>query len=133
MSRYAGRKGRVMMSTSGSGTAVTVLNITSFSINFETEKIDVTAFGDPNKVYVQGLPDVDGEFSFFWDDSDPTLYQASRSADGVKLYIYPSEDALSRYFYGPAWTDFSIESDVNGAVQGSVSFSAAGAWGAKVS
>ncbi len=133
MSRYAGRKGRVMMSTSGSGAAVTTLNVTNFSVNFETEAIEVTAFGDPNKVYVQGLPDVDGEFSFVWDDADPTVYNASRSADGVKLYLYPSEDALARYFYGPAWTDYSLETDVNGAVTGSVSFRAAGAWGAKVS
>lgn len=133
MSRYAGRKGRVMMSTSQAGVAATVLNVTSFSINFETEKIEVTAFGDLNKVFVQGLPDVDGEFAFVWDDADPTLYNASRSADGVKVYLYPSEDALTRYFYGPAWTDFALETDVNGAVTGSVSFRAAGAWGAKVS
>lgn len=133
MSRYHGKKGRVMMSTSGAGTATTVLNIRSYSLDFSTDKVEVTAFGDVNKVYVQGLPDVTGEIEFFWDDSDPTLYNASRSADAIKLYIYPSEDALTRYFYGTAWVDFSIEQSVDGAVQGSVSFQAAGAWGAKLS
>lgn len=133
MARYHGKRGRVMMSTSGSGNAVTVLNITSFSINFETEKVEVTAFGDNNRVYVQGLPDVSGEVGFVWDDADPTLYNAARSTDGVKMYIYPSIDALTRYFYGTAWVDFSIESGINDAVTGTINFVAAGPWGAILS
>lgn len=122
-----------MMSTTGAGTAVRVLNIKSYSLSFETEKVDVTAFEDANKVYVQGLPDITGDLTFEWDDADPSLYQASQSADGVKMYIYPSIDAMSRYFYGTAWVDFSLEQSQDSSVNGSASFNAAGPWGAKLS
>lgn len=132
MARYHGKRGRVMMSTNGSGNAVRVLNIKSYSLSFETEKVDVTAMEDANKVYVQGLPDVSGDITFEWDDADPTLYNASRSADGIKMYIYPSVDALTKYFYGTAWVDYSIEQAQDSSVSGSVSFVAAGPWDAKV-
>ncbi len=131
MARYAGKKGRIMMSTSLSGTAVAVANIRSYSLSYETEGIDVTAMGDTNKQYVQGLPDVTGDLTFLWDDSDSTPYDASQSADGVKMYIYPSTDALTRYFYGTAWVDYSLEQAHDGAVEGSATFRAAGPWGKK--
>jgi hypothetical protein len=47
----------------------------------------------------------------------------------VKLYLYPSSDATGKYFYGPAWVDFSIEVPVDGAATISGSFAANGAWG----
>lgn len=131
MARYHGKKGRVMMSTSLAGTAVKVNNVKSYSLSFETEKVDVTAMEDANKVYVQGLPDVSGDLTFEWDDADSTLYDASISADGVKMYIYPSADALTRYFYGTAWVDYSLEQAQDSSVNGSASFSAAGPWGKK--
>lgn len=129
MARYHGKKGRVMMSTTLAGAAVVVTALASFSINMATDKVEVTAFGDPNKVYVQGLPDISGDLSGFFDDTSDQLYDASRSADGVKMYLYPSEDCLTKYFYGTAFVDFSINTGVAEAVAISGSFAAAGAWG----
>lgn len=131
MARYHGRKGRVMLSTSGSDEAVAVIGLNAWSLSMATDKVEVTAFGDPNKVFVQGLPEVSGELSGFFDDTEDRLYLASRSADAVKMYLYPSEDCLTKYFYGTAWVDFSINTGVSEAVQISGSFSAAGAWGAQ--
>lgn len=129
MGAYAGRKGVVYMSTTGSGTAVTVVNLKTWSLNMPTDKIEVTAFGDANKKYVQGLPDATGDISGWWDDTSDAMYDASRSSDGVKMYLYPSSDAPTKYWYGPAWVDFSITVDVTGAVELSASFSANGSWG----
>jgi hypothetical protein len=126
---YAGRKGVVYMSTTGGGTAVSVVNMKAWSLSMPTDKIEVTAFGDANKKYVQGLPDVSGDLSGWWDDTSDALYDASRSTDGVKMYLYPSSDAASKYWYGPAWVDFSIDVDVSGAIEVSASFVANGAWG----
>jgi hypothetical protein len=126
---YAGRKGVVYMSTTGGGTAVSVVNMKTWSLSMPTDKIEVTAFGDANKKYVQGLPDVSGDLSGWWDDTSDALYDASRSTDGVKMYLYPSSDAASKYWYGPAWVDFSIDVDVSGAIEVSASFVANGAWG----
>jgi hypothetical protein len=129
MARYHGKGGVVYMSTSGSGTATNVASLTEWTINMTTDKVETTAFGDANKTYVQGLKDVQGTMSGFWEDSQDTLFDASESSDGVKVYLYPSRDAATVYFYGPAWVDASINVGVNGAVTLSANFSANGSWG----
>lgn len=118
------------MSTTGAGAATSFANMTNWSINANTDKFEVTAFGDGNKTYVQGLKDVQGAFQGFYDDSaSANLFTAADSADGVKLYLYPSSDAITKYAYGPAWVDASITSEVGGVVRVSASFAANGSWG----
>ena len=129
MAVYAGRKGVVYLSTSGSGNATSVLKLTKWSLDQSTDKIEVTAFGDANKTYVQGLKDVKGSFSGFWDDTETKPFTAADSSDGCKMYLYPSSDAPTKYWYGPAWLDVSIDTGVADAVSISGSFAANGSWG----
>jgi hypothetical protein len=129
MAKYHGQRGRVYLSTSGAGTAVQAVALSSWSLDMPTDRVEVTAFEDTNKVYVQGKKDISGEFSGFWDDTDDALFDAADSTTPVKLYLYPSADAATRYFYGTAWVDSSIEVGVDGAVTVSGSFQAATAWG----
>lgn len=117
------------MSTSGSGTAVQLTGSNSWTLNSATDKVEVTAFGDANKQYVQGLPDISGDIAAWWDDTSDALYDGSGSSDGVKLYLYPSSDAPTKYFYGPAWVDFSINTSNTEGVSVSGGFVAAGDWG----
>lgn len=128
MARYHGKKGVVYISVTGTGTAVAAISLNSWSLNSATDRAEVTAFGDTNKQYVQGLPDLTGDLAGWWDDSSDQLYDASRSADGVKLYLYPSSDAPSKFFSGPAFVDFSINTPADGPVSISGSFAAAGDW-----
>ena len=128
MSAYAGRKGVVYLSTTGSGNASAVLKLNNWTINRTTDKIEVTAFGDANKTYVQGLPDLQGTFSGFWDDGESKPFTAASSNDGCKLYLYPSSDAPTKYWYGPAWLDVSMDTGVSAAVAISGSFAANGSW-----
>ena len=128
MARYHGQQGRVYLSTSGSGTAVQAVALSSWSLNQPTDRVEVTAFEDANKTYVQGKRDVSGQFSGFWDDTDDALFDASESSTAVKLYLYPSADAPTKYWYGTAWVDASIEVGVDGAASISGSFQAAGSW-----
>lgn len=130
MARYHGKKGVVYMSTSGSGTAASMTQA-KWSLNLATDKVETTSFGDANKTFVQGLKDVKGSMSGFFDNSDVTLFPGADSTDGVKLYLYPSSDALTVYWFGPAWIDASIDVDVNGAVTVSSEFAANGSWGRK--
>lgn len=129
MARYHGRKGRVYMSTSGSGNASPVNSLSEWVLNMATDRVDVTAFGDTNKQTVQGLPDISGTFSGFWDDTEDRVWTARDSSDGVKLYLYPSTDAATKYWYGTAWVDFSVTVPVSGAAQLRGTFSAKGDWG----
>jgi len=129
MARYHGNKGQAFSSTTGSGTAALVASISAWTLDMATDKVEVTAFGDLNKTYVQGLKDVKGTISGFWEDSQDVLFDGADSTDGVKLYLYPASTAPTVYFYGPAWLDASINVSVSGAVTISGNFVANGSWG----
>ncbi len=131
MSRYHGGKGVVYVSTTGSGTAIAAIGLSQWSLDRATDKVEVTAFGDTNKQYVQGLPDIKGSLAGFFDSADDALFDGADSNDGVKLYLYPSSLSPTIYHYGPAWLDASISVDVKGAVAVKGSFVAAGSWGRK--
>lgn len=128
MAVYAGRKGVIYMSTTGSGVATNVIKLTHWTLDQSTDKIDVTSFGDANKTYVIGLKDVKGTFAGFFDDTEAKPFQAADSTDGVKLYLYPSADAPTKFWSGPAWLDVSIDTGVAATVSISGSFAANGAW-----
>jgi hypothetical protein len=132
MARYHGKSGRLYAATTGSGTAVPVASLSSWSVDMSTDTAETTSFGDTNKTYVQGLPDISISFEGFWDDAESTIYTASTSTDGTKLYLYPSTNAASKYLYGPAWIDFSVNTGVGDAVKVSGSGSANGAWGIRL-
>ena len=128
MARYPGKKGVVYISTSGSTVATNVLALTKWSLDSQTEKLDVTAFNDGNKQYVQGFKDIKGDLSGFWDDTESKLFSGADSNDGVLMYLYPSADASSKYFYGPAYIDASMDVDAKGTVNVKANFVAKGTW-----
>jgi len=128
MAVYPGRKGVIYLSTTGTGNAVNVVQLNAWTLNKSTDKIEVTSFGDVNKTYVQGLPDIQGTFSGFWNDTETKPFAAAASADGCKMYLYPSADKTTSYHFGPAWLDVSMDTSVSGAVAISGSFAANGAW-----
>lgn len=128
MAVYPGRKGVVYMSSSGTGTAVNTISLNAWTLDRSTDRIDTTAFGDTNKTSVQGLPNNEGTFSGFWNDTETKPFAGAASTDGVKLYLYPSADVPTKFAGGPAWIDCSISTDVNGAVTISGKFSANGSW-----
>lgn len=97
----------------------------SWSINFETEKIEVTAMGDNNKVYLSGLPDASGEFAGFYDDSTNQTYTAAVDGLPRKFYLYPNTTDNTKYFFGTVLPDFSVNAAVNGAAEVSAKWSAA--------
>lgn len=130
MARHSGRYGRVMISTSAAAEASVVISLNSWNIDRSTETTETTSFGDPNRTYVQGLPDVSGSFAGFWDDTSTLIFSAAASPDGVKIYLYPDfVNNPSVYFYGPAWLDASITVGVGDAIGITANFRANGAWG----
>lgn len=128
MALYSGRAGRLYASVSNSTVATPVASLTDWTLNLTTARTEVTSFGDLNKVYIQGLPDVAGTFAGFWNDTDQTLATAANSPTGCYLYLYASTNAISRYAYGPAWVDVSYSVAVGDAVKMSGSFAANGIW-----
>jgi hypothetical protein len=105
------------MALASGGTAQPIAFLSSYSINFATEKAEVTAFGDDNKVYVSGLPDASGEFAGFYDDATVQTYTAALDGVKRKFYLYPDNSSNGKYWHGEILPDFSVNGAVNGAVQ----------------
>ena len=130
MTRYAGRQAIAYIGNAGGAAAGSVVGLSKWALDQTTEKIEVTAFGDPNKEYVIGLADVKLSLSGFWDDTaSDTLFQAASSNSAVNVYLYPTSLRTNKYWYGTAWLDATIESDVKDAVKISASGVAGGSWG----
>lgn len=113
------------LAIASAGTAEPIAFQNKWSLNSASDKIEVTAFGDGNKVYVAGLPDASGDFSGFYDDATAQTYTASQDGIARKMYLYPSILTTSQYFFGTVLVDFGIESGVADAITSTASWSAA--------
>jgi hypothetical protein len=113
------------MDLTGIGTAEPVAFLTKWSISFATDKAEVTAFGDGNKVYVAGLPDASGDFEGWFDDATAQTYTAAVDGLARKFYLYPSTSLNTQYFWGSILPDFSASGAVDGAVDVKSSWNAA--------
>lgn len=56
MPAYHGKKSQIYISTSGAGTAAYVPFIADWTLDKSTDTVEVSAMGDTNKSFVQGLP-----------------------------------------------------------------------------
>ena len=130
MSAHAGRTGAVYLATeSATGVATTCIKLNSWTLNRDTDTFEVTAFGDTNKTFVQGLPNLQGTISGSWDDTETKPFGGAASSTGVKLYLYPDiTNSPTKYAYGTAWLSASIETPVGGAVTITSNFVAAASW-----
>lgn len=129
MARYHGRRGVVYMSTTAATAAVPIAHLTEWSLDMPADRVEVTSFDDSNKVYVGGLRDISFSFSGFWDDTEADPFTASEGGEAVKVYLYPASDAATKYWYGSAYVDISINTGVSAAVAISGNGQASGAWG----
>lgn len=126
MARIHGRRGRIYLGiSSDTAQAEPLPFFARWSINFSTDKDEVTAFGDSNKVYVAGLPDASGAFSGFYDDATAQTYTAASDGLARKWYLYPSTLTNSQYFFGTILPDLTVDGDVGASVKVSSNWAAA--------
>jgi hypothetical protein len=129
----SGRNGSVKWDPTGAGgvTAVALMSIKSFSLSLATEKINVSCFGDQNRVYIPGLRDISGSLGGFWNSEDMSLVEATElTAPGYLELIPDTGDGTPapHSFSGLAYLDAEINTDVEGAPEMTGSFMAAGSW-----
>jgi hypothetical protein len=106
------------MALASSGTAEPLNFQAKWSINFVTDKDEVSALGDSNKVYVAGLPDAAGDFSGFYDDQTVQSYTAATDGVARKFYLYPDTvNSAGQYWFGTVLPDFKVNGDVKGSLQ----------------
>lgn len=127
MARIHGRSGKLYVGIANdTASAESIAYITKMSLDFQTDDVEVTAFGDSNKVYVSGLPDCQGSFSGWYDDATAQTYTAATDGLARRFYWYPKTPTTAGpYWFGTGIFDFSVESGVADAVSISGSFKAA--------
>ena len=126
MARVGGRQGRLYVGTTTAAAASPVPFIGSWSLGAATDKIDVTAMLDTNKVVVAGLPDASGEFGGFFDDASNVLYAAAIDGLDRAFYLYATSNNTANYWYGRIFVDASFSAAVDGAVEMTGTWAAAG-------
>jgi hypothetical protein len=123
--RYHGKTGKVSI---GTGTAVPIASLNKWTLSAATDKVDVTAFGDVNKQYVQGLPDLKGSVAGWFDDQEDALFVAADATAPVTLELMPVAGVATIKWAGLAWLDASIDVPADGAISVSGDWVAAGPW-----
>jgi hypothetical protein len=126
----SGRYGSVKYDPAGT-LPVEIVSLNKWKASFKTGKLDVTCFGDDNKVYIPGMKDVSGTVSWFWNSdpkASPILFLAADAETPGKLELVPNDTELLFSWSGLAYLDASIDCSVDGAPAISGDFMAAGPW-----
>jgi hypothetical protein len=115
------------MDITGAGSASPIAYLSGMGLSAATDKVEVTAFEDDNKVKLAGKPDASGTFKGWYDNATAQTYTAAIDGVARKFYFYPnaSVGTTGPYWFGTAFFDFQIEVDVAGAVSFSGSWEAA--------
>jgi hypothetical protein len=128
MSRIHGRRGQLYVGIASQGAVASpVPFLGKWTITFANDDVDVTAFGDVNKVYVSGLPDVGGTYDGFIDTTTAQLYTAASDGLDRAFYLYMDNSITTSYWYGRATFDFNATGGVSEAVAINGAWKAAGA------
>jgi hypothetical protein len=124
MAANHGKSGRLYIdvSTNASGSASAVTLLRSWDLQQSVDRVEVTAFGDSNKTYVQGLPDSQLTFDGFYDDATSDVFQIP-NVGARKFYLYPNTGTTTKYWFGTMLFDVST----SGAVDSAVAISGSGA------
>lgn len=104
-----------------------IASLNSWKLSMKTDYAEVTCFGDTNKVWVPGLPDISGSVGGFWNSDNVVLFDAVKSATPGFLVLGPNSNEASFLFEGLAYIDADIDCSL-AAPKVSGSFKAAGPW-----
>jgi hypothetical protein len=121
VSRIHGRNGIVYLGVNPADAASPMAFVSDWTINFTVAKVDVTALGDSNLIWVSGLPDASGDFSGFYDTATAQTYIAAKDGQPRNFYLYPSTIGVQganpgQYFFGTILPDFAVTGGVAAAV-----------------
>lgn len=117
MAKLHGRNGRIYIGlASSSATAEPVANLTSWNINASTDQLDVTSMGDTSKTYLVGLPDAQITFEGYYDDSGSGVYTAATDGGARKVYLYPTINDPTKYWFNTSFVQASTKGGVNEAI-----------------
>lgn len=125
---YHAKDARVYIAPDGTTAASLLDGASEWTLDMATDTVEVTAFGDVNKTYVQGLPDISGQITGFLKDTEDKWFKAQRSTSPVRVYLYWSAQMTGKYAYGTAWISVSMSNSISSANEISANMVAGGPW-----
>lgn len=127
--RLHGSRGLVKMDPAGGAATVVVASLNKWDLDISKDQVKVTAFGDTNQVYVEGLPDIKGSYGGFYDPADGlVIFDVIFGTVKPRLELIPSSLTPLVFFGGQANISGKISVDANGAITIGGSITAAGPW-----
>lgn len=127
-----GKGGAIYLGGAKGSGGIRVAAKAEWTLNRSRDYVDATTFGDANKTYLAGLPDVSGTFRGLLDVSGDLLLNSSTS-DAQDLYLYASDATLagtSEYLvaHGPALIDAQVTVSNTDAARVTGNFRASDSW-----
>lgn len=118
----------VDISSGANGSAVLVSTLNNSKRSFQTQTQEVTAYEDPNLVYVAGKPDASAAYTGFLDVNQDQLWYPSRDGVGRKFYDYiDTTNDPNKYWFGTGIFDFAVDQGTGQAIQVTANMKASGA------
>ena len=123
-----GKNGAIYLGGAKGSGGVKVATKTEWTLQRNRDYVDATTFGDTNRTYLAGLPNVQGTFAGLLDVSGDLLLNAATS-DATQIYLY-ADDGVSPVLIanGPGFIDGSVTASVTDAMRYTGEFRAQGAW-----
>lgn len=116
MARSHGRFGKLYVAVTSGGSASPLQHNANWDIDMSTDKSEVTAEGDTQKVYVAGFADSTINFSGHASDTASTsLVEAALDGVPRKFYAYPF-NTTGVYFFGTAYFDWRMSKPIDNSV-----------------
>ncbi len=127
MARIHGRFGQLYVGATTSAAASPVAATKSWTLDAQTDYVDVTAQGDTSKQSVAGLPGGSGSFEAFYDEAAYSGAVFTAASDGLarKIYMYPNTSTMTKYWFFTGFISGSVTSSVDGATSVAGKFAAA--------
>jgi predicted secreted protein len=131
----------VLKIDNGSGTATAVGAVRNFTIEITSDTIETTRMGSDVRTYLKGLSSFSGSADIYFDPSEmpestssttkilglnPTLESIGSSPYTIELYLDGTTGNYNKFSGEVIITGFSINSTMDGMVEGSISFQGSG-------
>lgn len=123
-----GKNGAIVLGSALPG-GIKVATKTEWSLQRNRDYVDATTFGNTNRTYLAGLPNVQGTFAGLLDVSGDLLLNAATS-DVVQIYLYADAEAATPLLIanGPGFIDGTVNASVTDAIRYTGEFRAQGDW-----
>lgn len=110
------------------GTGTKVAAKTEWSLQRNRDYVDATSFGDTNKTYLAGLPNVQGTYSGILDTSGDLLLSAATS-DALLIHLYADDTGTPVLVaHGSGFLDATVNCSNTDAVRITGEFRASASW-----